>query len=158
MKEKKLHKPLKAAKTIEVDSPSGEGKKMQVRTAIKHREVLTALAEVRGHISKACQIAGISRDCYYDFMKDPDFATAVQHIREGVTDDYIDALHSLALDAKVFPAVKYYLDNHAQDRGYGKEVQAATNKLETTNNVQINLASLSPELLQQLKAALTKKE
>lgn len=142
-------------KLVSVDAPSGEGKQMQARTVMGHQAVLEALAEVRGHIKNACALAGIDRSTFYEYMRDPDFAQAVEHIKDGVTDDYIEALHQVGLEQKFFPAIKYYLDNHAQGRGYGKELNAPTNNPAGTTNIQINLSTLPVETLKQLKQAIT---
>lgn len=154
---KQLEKTPKPPKlSIQIDAPSGEGKTMQIRTALNQKAVLGALMETRGHVGKACEAANITRDTFYVYMQDPDFAGAVEAIKQRKTDDYIEALDAVALDAKFFPAIKYYLDNHAQDRGYGKEVQAQGAKTinATVTNVQNNLSNLSPELLKQLRQAL----
>ena len=146
-------RPVKSLRsTISIDD-----KPMQVGTALRHRALLEALQQYRGHISKACALVGIDRSTYYEFLKDPDFAISVENIKAGKVDDYIEALDTIALDSKFFPAVKYFLDNHAQDRGYGKELQAQKIP-EPVNNIQINLATLPVETLKQLKAALVKQE
>jgi hypothetical protein len=164
MTKKKLTKkrinPI-VGRTVKLDAPSAEGKEMTTKMAMNQRRVLTALRTYRGHVAKACDEAEISRITYYAYMKDPDFAGAVDAIKQGLTDDYEEALHTLALDAKVFPAVKYFLDNHAQERGYGKEVKALgdpKNTVNNTSNIQINLATLPIETLKQLKAAAKENE
>lgn len=144
--------------SVVVDAPSGEGKQMQVRTAMSQRAVLEFLREYRGNIGKACTMAGITRVTYYEYLQDPDFAGAVESVREGITDDYIDALNAVALEGRFFPAIKYYLDNHAQGRGFGKEIQAGgeKNNPSVINNTQINLASLPAETLLLLREQLQK--
>lgn len=144
----KIYKPHDVVK---VDAPSGD-KNMQVRVVMAQRALLTALKEHRGHIARACEQVGLTRQTYYNYLKDPDFAAAVDAIKEGITDDYVEALHELALDAKVFPAVKYYLDNHGRDRGFGNAEEQAP-PLQPVQQINV-LSNLSPELLNQLKAAL----
>jgi len=144
---------------VKVDAPSGEGKRMQARVVLKQRDVLAALRETRGHVGKACEIAGISRETYYNYLEqDPDFAGAVEAVKEDKVDDYIEALDSVALDQKYFPALKYFLDNHAQHRGFGREVKAAEQVAQKSSapvhNTQINLSILPPETLKQLRDAL----
>ena len=156
LKGKSKRKPYKELNTVV--TVGGDGKELQLRTALSQRAVLEFLTETRGHIGKACTLAGITRETYYQFCKDPDFAGAVEAIKQGITDDYIEALNTIALDAKFFPAVKYYLDNHAQDRGFGKEIQQPKNNPTPVNNIQINLATLPVETLKQLREHLTKKE
>ena len=151
--------PKRPRSIVKVDAPSGEGKRMQVRSVLAQRDILTYLREERGHIGRACKLAGVSRQAYYMHLKeDPDFAQAVEAIKAGIVDDYIDALNDIALNQKFFPAVKYFLDNHAQDRGFGREVKAAEDAAKTSkapvNNTQINLAILPPETLKQLRDAL----
>jgi hypothetical protein len=153
---KKDNRVLTAPVTI--DAPSGEGKVMQVRTVFAHRKVLEALEENRGHIKKACEEAGITRTTFYEYMKDPDFAEAVEHVKEGITDDYMEALHACAIDAKFFAAIKYWLDNHAQKRGFGKDLLAAQTP-QVTTNVQVNQVSvkdLPVETLKLLRDSLKK--
>lgn len=145
----KIYKPRDVVK---VDAPSGD-KDMQVRVAMAQRALLIALKEHRGHIARACEQAGVTRQTYYNYLRDPDFAAAVDAIKEGITDDYVEALHELALDAKVFPAVKYYLDNHGRDRGFGKAEELAPQNPQPVQQINV-LSNLSPELLNQLKAAL----
>lgn len=131
---------------------------MQARVVLAQRDVLKALVDFRGHVGKACKSAGISRVTFYSYLKeDPDFAGAVEAIKEDKIDDYIEALDTIALDQKFFPAIKYYLDNHAQGRGFGREVKAAeqaAQKPASVNNTQINLATLPPETLKLLRDAL----
>jgi hypothetical protein len=144
---------------VSVDAPSGEGKTMQLRTAMSQKAVLDALRASRGHIGRACEDAGISRETYHTWYKeDPDFKGAVQAIKEHRTDDYEEALDSAAIDGKQIAAIKYYLDNHGQERGYGKELKAqqdaaAKPQVAIQNNV---LATLPPDLLRQIAEHLKK--
>jgi hypothetical protein len=143
-------------KTIKVDAPSGEGKTMQVRTAMAQKDLLEALIATRGHISKACAEVGVDRQTFYNYMTDPDFAKAVENIKAGITDEYLDALHNVALDGKLFPAIKYYLDAQARDRGFGQPEE----KVEKTPEVvgtMLDLRTLQPEQLKQLRALLQPK-
>jgi molybdenum-dependent DNA-binding transcriptional regulator ModE len=155
-KQKRPYRPRRLPTKVTVDAPSGEGKRMQVKTVMRQKAVLLGLIENRGHIARACEQAGVTRETYYFYMQDPDFAGAVEALKEGLVDDYIEALNAVALDSKFFPAIKYYLDNHAQGRGFGKEVIAAQDaaKAAQTANVQINLTALPVEVLKQLKAAV----
>lgn len=130
-----------------------------LKTAVLHRELLAALRELRGHIRNACEQVGCNRDTYYEALKDPDFARAVEHLKEGEVDEYEESLHRMR-DAMVFPAVKYYLDTHGKKRGYGQQDQAqvAVNISTPDANNQINIATLSTEMLLQLKRAATDNE
>lgn len=151
-KRAKETRPRKKPHAVSVDAPSGEGKQMQIRTVIQQRTLLTALRDNRGHIGRACEIAGVTRQAYYHYLKtDPDFAQAVENIRQGIVDDYVEALHDIAIGDKFFPAVKYFLNNHAKDRGFGPDEAPQSAPVNTQVNV---LSALSPEQLKQLKEAI----
>lgn len=155
-KRAKETRPRRKPNAVSVDAPSGEGKQMQIRTVIQQRTLLTALRDNRGHIGRACEEAGVTRQAYYHYLKtDPDFAQAVENIKQGIVDDYVEALHEIAIDAKYFPAVKYFLNNHAKDRGFSPDDVPPAPVVNQQTNV---LSALSPELLKQIKAALEEKK
>lgn len=65
--------------------------------------------ETRGHISNICRATGISRQTYYDWMKDdPEFALAIHNVEQELNDDMRDALIQKGADGDM-GAITFYL-------------------------------------------------
>tara|TARA_R100000742_G_C4254682_1_gene72701 strand:+ start:541 stop:879 length:339 start_codon:yes stop_codon:yes gene_type:complete len=78
---------------------------------------LEVFASKMGNVSKACKAAQISRQTYYDWMKDEDFAGKVDEVKEGLLDF---AEHQLLANIKSgrTAEILFYLKTKGKSRGY----------------------------------------
>tara|TARA_B100000902_G_C26782407_1_gene655711 strand:+ start:272 stop:610 length:339 start_codon:yes stop_codon:yes gene_type:complete len=78
---------------------------------------LEVFASKMGNVSKACKAAQISRQTYYDWMKDDDFAGKVDEVKEGLLDF---AEHQLLSNIKSgrTAEILFYLKTKGKKRGY----------------------------------------
>ena len=74
-------------------------------------------ASKMGNVSKACKAANISRQTYYDWMKDKEFAGKVDEVREGLLDFAEHQLLSNIKDGKT-AEILFYLKTKGKARGY----------------------------------------
>ena len=80
-------------------------------------EFLEVFASKMGNVSKACKAANISRQTFYDWMKDSDFAGQVDEVREGLLDFAEHQLLSNIRDGKT-AEILFYLKTKGKKRGY----------------------------------------
>ena len=78
---------------------------------------LEVYASKMGNVSKACKAANISRQTYYDWMKDKEFAGKVDEVREGLLDFAEHQLLSNIKDGKT-AEILFYLKTKGKARGY----------------------------------------
>tara|TARA_B100001094_G_C17466942_1_gene455520 strand:- start:170 stop:508 length:339 start_codon:yes stop_codon:yes gene_type:complete len=78
---------------------------------------LEVYASKMGNVSKACKSANISRQTYYDWMKDKQFAGKVDEVREGLLDFAEHQLLSNIRDGKT-AEILFYLKTKGKGRGY----------------------------------------
>ena len=78
---------------------------------------LEVYASKMGNVSKACKSANISRQTYYDWMKDKQFAGKVDEVREGLLDFAEHQLLSNIKDGKT-AEILFYLKTKGKARGY----------------------------------------
>ena len=78
---------------------------------------LEVYASKMGNVSKACKAANISRQTFYDWMKDSDFAGQVDAVREGLLDFAEHQLLSNIRDGKT-AEILFYLKTKGKKRGY----------------------------------------
>ena len=78
---------------------------------------LEVYARKMGNVSKACKAANISRQTYYDWMKDKEFAGKVDEVREGLLDFAEHQLLSNIKDGKT-AEILFYLKTKGKARGY----------------------------------------
>tara|TARA_R100001463_G_scaffold110220_1_gene164894 strand:+ start:944 stop:1282 length:339 start_codon:yes stop_codon:yes gene_type:complete len=78
---------------------------------------LEVFASKMGNVSKACKAAQISRQTYYDWMKDDDFSGKVDEVKEGLLDF---AEHQLLSNIKSgrTAEILFYLKTKGKKRGY----------------------------------------
>ena len=78
---------------------------------------LEVYASKMGNVSKACKAANISRQTFYDWMKDQSFATKVEEVKEGLLDFAEHQLLSNIRDGKT-AEILFYLKTKGKKRGY----------------------------------------
>jgi enamine deaminase RidA (YjgF/YER057c/UK114 family) len=95
----------------------------------KKKTFIEVLKQCFGNISKACDHVGISRTCYYKWLKeDEEFKEYIDHIDEYVIDEVENHLLDQIKDGNT-PATIFYLKTKAKHRGYveKQEVQQDVN-------------------------------
>lgn len=78
---------------------------------------LEVYASKMGNVSKACKAANISRQTFYDWMKDKQFAGKVDEVKEGLLDFAEHQLLSNIRDGKT-AEILFYLKTKGKGRGY----------------------------------------
>jgi hypothetical protein len=78
---------------------------------------LEVFASKLGNISKACEAANISRQTYYDWMKDQEFASKIEEVTEGLLDFAEHQLLSNIKEGKT-AEILFYLKTKGKKRGY----------------------------------------
>jgi hypothetical protein len=88
------------------------------------KNFLEAYEKSLGNISHACKKANISRQSYYNWVKDDgDFAEAVRAVNEQSVDTAETVLKELIVKEKNVTAVIFYLKTKGRDRGYGDQAE-----------------------------------
>lgn len=86
-----------------------------------------------GNITKSCEAVNISRQCYYDWMKDPDFYDKVKEIEES-TIDYVESQLMELIRSKHPGSIMFYLKTQGQKRGWIEPPKTLIqNTIEDTN-------------------------
>jgi len=97
---------------------------------------LKAYRESLGNISKACEMAKVRRNTYYDWIKnDPGFREKVMEVDES----FLDLAESVLLKKirkEDLKAVIYFLDTRGKSRGYGKSIKV-NGDIKTNSNVVV---------------------
>lgn len=78
---------------------------------------LEVFASKMGNVSKACTAASISRQTFYDWIKDKDFANKVDEVKEGLLDFAEHQLLSNIKEGKT-AEILFYLKTKGKKRGY----------------------------------------
>ena len=78
---------------------------------------LEVFASKMGNISKACKSADISRQTFYDWLKDDEFANKVDEVKEGLLDFAEHQLLSNIKEGKT-AEILFYLKTKGKSRGY----------------------------------------
>ena len=82
------------------------------------REFLEALKRCSGNVSEASNRVPVDRRTHYLWMdNDPEYAAAVEAIKESLIDRAEGVLHGLIGDGNV-PAVLFFLKTQGKKRGY----------------------------------------
>jgi len=82
------------------------------------REFLDALKRCAGNVSEAMRQVHISRTTHYEWLNtDPEYAAAVDAIKESLIDRAESALQTLISEGNV-PAVLFFLKTQGKKRGY----------------------------------------
>ena len=78
---------------------------------------LEVFASKMGNVSKACKASQISRQTYYDWMKDKEFSNNIEEVREGLLDFAEHQLLSNIKEGKTAEII-FYLKTRGKKRGY----------------------------------------
>lgn len=82
------------------------------------KEFLEALKRCAGNVSEATKQVPIHRSTHYDWIEqDPEYAAAVDAIKESLIDRAESALQTLISEGNV-PAVLFFLKTQGKKRGY----------------------------------------
>ncbi len=82
------------------------------------KEFLEALRRCSGNVSEAIRQVPITRPTHYNWLEaDPEYAAAVDAIKESLIDRAEGVLHSLIGEGNV-PAVLFFLKTQGKRRGY----------------------------------------
>lgn len=91
--------------------------------AVNKAEMLKALEQSLGIVTKACLAVGIERKTHYLWLEnDADYAASVAAIQEQALDHVEDKLFKL-IDGMETAAVIFYLKTKGKSRGYIERVQ-----------------------------------
>ena len=99
---------------------------------------LEVYASKMGNVSKACKAANISRQTFYDWMKDSDFAGQVDEVREGLLDFAEHQLLSNIRDGKT-AEILFYLKTKGKKRGYIERSELDLTSGEDPIKININI-------------------
>ena len=99
--------------------------KIALATARNKKSLLAALAEFGGNVTKACEKTGLSRQTHYDYMSDPEYASAVNDVYEVGCDEaeqtIVELMRTSEVDKVRLDAAKEILKARGKKRGYGTE-------------------------------------
>ena len=70
-----------------------------------------------GNISKACKASKISRQTFYDWMKDPEFKDQIEHVRESLI-DFAESQLLRNISKGKTAEILFYLKTKGKKRGY----------------------------------------
>ncbi len=88
----------------------------------KQNSFLKALKETLGNITAACMQVHISRQTYYNWMNDDEFAQAVDEVNESNLDYAESKLLSLIRQENA-TAIIFYLKTKGKSRGYVERIE-----------------------------------
>ena len=111
---------------------AGEPKKtkkkkvVSVKREIKRKKSLISLFNHLGNVSEMCKEVGISRDCYYRWLRtNPEYKKQVEEIHENCIDlaesSLMQQIKELNTTATIF-----YLKTRGRDRGYVEKQEVKT--------------------------------
>lgn len=83
----------------------------------KQKALIEALNKTLGSITKSCKAVEISRNTYYQWLKQPEFAEAVRDLPEIRIDVIEDCLLKNAIEGNVTAQI-FFLKAQAKHRGY----------------------------------------
>lgn len=100
---------------------------MQTKLVKRKKKILEALREGRGIITYACQKVGISRQTYYNMIKeDEEFAKEVENINDE-TVDLVESKLLSAINNGDITAIIFYLKTKGKKRGYVERTEHDVN-------------------------------
>jgi hypothetical protein len=121
----------------------------------RKKALLKNLAKTQGIVSFACKKAKVSRDFYYDNYKlDAIFRKACDDIIETQKDGVEAGLLKAIADGNM-TGIIFYMKTKCKDRGYVERIEHVRGGIKKD---EIDLSKISPELLEQIEAALFKDE
>lgn len=98
------------------------GQKENSSLTKKQKQFLKALDSVAGNVTAACKSVNVSRQTYYNWLKEDDFATAVDEVNEANLDYAESKLHALIRQENP-TAIIFYLKTKGKKRGYVERVE-----------------------------------
>lgn len=114
---------------------------MNDRSKTKKELFLKTLSDGKGIITYACQKTGISRQTYYNWLKeDEDFASKVEEINES-TIDIVESKLLGAINDDNLTAIIFYLKTKGKKRGYVERTEHDVN----SNSFQELMESMSSD-------------
>jgi hypothetical protein len=117
-------------------TPKGRQEKIEETKKI----LLAGYAESWGNVSHACDVAGVTRPTFYNYMnRYPEFKQAVLDSDERVLDLVETKLKSKCKEGDL-KAITYYLDNKAKHRGFGSNPNIEVNMHGNVQNNNILVA------------------
>jgi hypothetical protein len=85
-------------------------------------EFVSQLRDSMGYITKVCRTLNVSINTYYGWIKDdPEFATKVKEVEEGVVDRVIAELLVCGIKEHNVTAMIYFLNKKGYIRGLGEK-------------------------------------
>ena len=94
------------------------GKMEPTKSTSNKKEFLEALKRCAGNVSEATKQVPIHRSTHYLWLEsDPDYAAAVDAIKDSLIDRAESALQTLITEGNV-PAVLFFLKTQGKKRGY----------------------------------------
>jgi predicted transcriptional regulator len=88
--------------------------------------MIEALTKTLGVVTSACQMVGIHRSTYYDWMeKDKDFEREVNEIKE-IALDFVESKLYKKIDEMDITSIIFYLKTKGKARGYVERVEVET--------------------------------
>ena len=97
--------------------------KLAAKTQRRKSKLLKALAESKGIVAYACEAAGVSRNTYYEWLKnDDDFKQKAEEITEA-TLDRVEAKLLEAINEDNLTAIIFYLKTKGRNRGYVERIE-----------------------------------
>ena len=93
------------------------------KTEHNKRRVIEALTKTMGIVTRACEMAEISRTQFYHWCKtDPDFAEQVKSI-EDIALDYAESKLFENIKSKRETSIIFYLKTKGRKRGYNEKIE-----------------------------------
>ncbi len=88
-------------------------------------QFLEVFASKLGNVSKACEATNVSRRTFYNWLKEEEFSSKVDDVREGLIDFAEAQLLSNIKDGKT-AEILFYLKNKGKKRGYIERQEVET--------------------------------
>lgn len=105
-------------------------------------EIAKAMMKMEGREAQVADMFGLTVATIKKRIKNnPDLIAIKSHVREYQIDIAEDSLMDLIKRNKNFSAIKFFLESHGKDRGYGKEATEQSNSqtgVLLINNLSIN--------------------
>jgi hypothetical protein len=98
----------------------------------KKRALVEALKANLGNVLKSCEVAGVSKSSYYNWMKeDPEFAEAVEEV-DNVQFDFVQSKLFEQVEEGNTACIIFYLKTKGKKKGYSE-------KEDRDDNLNINI-------------------
>jgi len=96
--------------------------RLKARQKRLKEKFLKAFADSKGIIAYACEMTGISRQCYYNWLdNDDDFASKCNDVQESSI-DLVEAKLLNAINDDNLTAIIFYLKTKGKKRGYVEQI------------------------------------